>query len=71
MVSGDFSGGMYEIFELISSTIYTIEVAAENSAGTGVYSDPITVLNLGELLVKYVVFEYLPPTSCLKFKLQW
>ena len=48
MVSGDFSGGMYEISELMSFTNYTIEVAAGNSAGTGVYSvHPITVLTAG------------------------
>ena len=28
------------ISDLMSSTNYTVEVAAENSAGLGVYSDP-------------------------------
>ena len=35
---------------LESATNYTIEVAAENSAGTGVYSGPITALTSGNLL---------------------
>ena len=34
---------------LESATNYSIEVAAMNSAGTGVYSVPLTVLNSGEL----------------------
>ena len=33
------------------STYYTIELAAVNSAGTGIYSSPITVLTLGERLM--------------------
>ena len=28
---------------LTKETVYTVEVAAETSAGTGVYSDPITI----------------------------
>ena len=47
MVSGDSSGGMHMISGLTPSTTYTIEVAAVNSAGTGVYSDPITEMTLG------------------------
>ena len=47
MASGDSSGGMYEISGLNSSTNYTIEVAAVNSAGTGVYSGPTSVLTSG------------------------
>ena len=43
MVSGDSSGGMHVISGLRASTTYTIEVAAVNSAGTGEYSDTITV----------------------------
>ena len=43
MASGDSSGGMYTISELSAATVYTVEVAAVNSADTGVYSDPITV----------------------------
>ena len=31
------------IQNVMSSTNYSIQVAAENSAGTGLYSDPITV----------------------------
>ena len=42
MASGDSSGGMYQISGLSAATVYTIEVAAVNIAGTGVYSTPIT-----------------------------
>ena len=41
MVSGDFSGGMYTISGLAAATPYTVEVAAETSAGTGPYSEAI------------------------------
>ena len=42
MVSGDSSGGMITISDgLVIKTKYTVEVAAETSAGTGVYSDPL------------------------------
>ena len=41
-VHGDSSGGMHVISGLRTSTTYTIEVAAANSAGTGEYSDTIT-----------------------------
>ena len=43
---GDSSGGMYTISGLSAATMYTVEVAAVNSAGTGVYSDPITAETL-------------------------
>ena len=42
MATGDSSGGMYTISGLSAATVYTVEVAAVNSADTGVYSDPIT-----------------------------
>ena len=42
-VSGNSSRGMITISdELALKTKYTVEVAAETSAGTGVYSDPLT-----------------------------
>ena len=41
MVSGDSSGGKTTISGLTKETVYTVEVAAENSAGTGVYSHPL------------------------------
>ena len=42
MVSGDSSGGMITISDgLVIKTKYTVEVGAETSAGTGVYSDPL------------------------------
>ena len=40
VVWGDSSGGMTTILGLDKETVYTVEVAAENSAGTGVYSNP-------------------------------
>ena len=38
---GDSSGGMTTISGLSRKTMYTVEVAAENSADIGVYSDVI------------------------------
>ena len=43
IVSGDSSGGMTTISGLTKETVYTVEVAAETSAGTGVYSRPLTI----------------------------
>ena len=40
-LSGDSSGGMTTISGLSRKTMYTVEVAAENSADVGVYSDAI------------------------------
>ena len=48
MATGDSSEGMYTISGLSAATVYTVEVAAVNSAGTGVYSDPITAATVGE-----------------------
>ena len=68
MASGDSSGGMDMISELTSSTTYTIEVAAVNSAGTGDYSTPRDVLTLGKHIsagddTKYVSTLYFPPVQ--------
>ena len=41
MASGDSSGGMYQISGLQSFTNYSIDVAAVNSVGTGVYSTDV------------------------------
>ena len=46
-VSGDSSGGMYVISGLMPSTTYSIQVAAETSAGTGPYSAAINQLTDG------------------------
>ena len=46
-VSGDSSGGMYVISGLMPSTTYSIQVAAENSAGTGPYSTSLHNLTAG------------------------
>ena len=40
-VSGDSS--MTTISELTKETVYTVEVAAVTRAGSGVYSDPLTI----------------------------
>ena len=48
MATGDSSGGMYTISGLSAATEYTVEVAAVNSAGVGVYSGPITIPTVGE-----------------------
>ena len=47
MASGDSSGGIYQISGLSAATVYTIEVAAVNTAGTGVYSSQKNQLTLG------------------------
>ena len=54
MATGDSSGGMYTISGLSPATVYTVEVAAVNSADTGVYSIPITVVTVGEHSNTYV-----------------
>ena len=41
------SGASITISSLMSSTTYSVQVAAVNIAGTGVYSDPISQLTLG------------------------
>ena len=51
MATGNSSGGMYTISGLSVATVYTVEVAAVNSAGTGVYSDLLTSLTSGTALV--------------------
>ena len=38
---------------LNSSTIYSIQIAATNSNGTGPYSDPVNQLTLGNCLIDY------------------
>ena len=42
-VSGDSSGGMVTISGLSPITLYTVQVAAVNSAGTGPSSDPVMI----------------------------
>ena len=43
MAPGDSSGGMITISGLTKETVYTVEVAAKTSAGTGVYSELQTI----------------------------
>ena len=52
MASGDSSGGMYQIFGLSAATMFTIEVAAVNSAGTGMYSSLKNQLTLGNSMLQ-------------------
>ena len=42
-------GGTFQanITELLSATLYTIEVAAVNSAGIGAYSNPVNTSGIG------------------------
>ena len=56
-VSGDSSGGMYVISGLMPSTTYSIQVAANNSAGTGPYSR--TILNQTAGIICMVLLFYL------------
>ena len=46
-VSGDSSGGMFVISGLVPSTTYSIQVAANTSAGTGPYSRAIHTQTAG------------------------
>ena len=39
--TGESSGGIHVISGLSAATVYEVEVAAVNSAGIGVYSDPV------------------------------
>ena len=43
MVSGDSSGGMTTVSGLTKETVYTVQVAAVTSGGTGVYSDTLMI----------------------------
>ena len=42
MVSRDSREGMATIVGLRKETLYTVQVAAVTSSGTGVYTDPLT-----------------------------
>ena len=57
---GDSSGGSYEITGLQSSTTYSIEVAAINSAGTGEYSEHKDQLTSGEYCNGVEMFIIIP-----------
>ena len=46
IATGNSSGGMYNISELSAATVYTVEVAAVNSAGTGAYSLAVIIQTL-------------------------
>ena len=46
---------MYTISGLSAAAVYAVEVAAVNSAGTGVYSDPITAKTLQSKYMSFVV----------------
>ena len=70
MVSGDSSGGMYVISGLSAATVYTVEVAAVNSAGTGVYSDLLTILTSGTALFLFWI-ACIERSFHLQLLLQW
>ena len=63
-VLGDSSGGMTTISGLSPATMYTVVVAAENSAGTGDYSDPLTVETPGSEYI-YSIFFTLIQRYCI------
>ena len=70
MVSGNSSGGMYVISGLTAATVYTVEVAAVNSAGTGVYSNLLTTLTLGTALFLFWI-ACIERSFHLQLLLQW
>ena len=51
MVSGD---SMTTVSGLTKEALYTVEVAAETSGGTGVYSEPLTIKTPGSEYVLYI-----------------
>ena len=53
---------------LMSSTTYSIQVAAETSAGTGPYSDLQTALIAGISIMKVNIMSLITNVQC---KLQW
>ena len=56
-VSGDYTGGMYVISGLMPSTAYSIQVAAETSAGHEIYSTAQDHLTAG-MMDKYLLYHY-------------
>ena len=48
-VSGDSSGGMHVVSDLMPSSTYSIQVAAETSAGTGPHSTALLQRTSGEI----------------------
>ena len=57
-VSGDSNGGMTTITGLSPSTTYSIQVAAETSAGTGVYSSAVDQSTSG--VYYYIIHLHIP-----------
>ena len=70
MVSGNSSGGMYVISGLTAAIVHTVEVAAVNSAGTGVYSNLLTTLTLGTALFLFWI-ACIERSFHLQLLLQW
>ena len=67
-VSGNSSRGMHAISGLVPFTTYSIQVAAETSAGTGVYSDPLIAITDGEEVFTACMPGYIlnfPPSDVL------
>ena len=65
MVSGDSSGGTTTISGLTRRTMYTVQVAAVNSAGTGVYSTPLGFETPNSELTLLVSNYFEPSHRCL------
>ena len=65
MVSGDSSGGTTTISGLTRRTMYTVQVAAVNRAGTGVYSTPLAFETPNSELTLLVSNYFEPSHRCL------
>ena len=63
-VTGDSSGGTYTIPGLLSSTNYSIQVAAMNGAGTGDYSAAVDQLTEGIPVLGYSLIYFPFLFSC-------
>ena len=53
---GVSGGAAISIADLTPSTNYSIEVAAVNSAGTGVYSEPLVVMTWVAGTIQYATY---------------
>ena len=65
MVSGDSSGGTTTLSGLTRQTMYTVQVAAVNSAGIGVYSTPLPFETPNSELTLLVSNYFEPFHRCL------
>ena len=65
VASGDSSGGTTTISGLTRQTMYTVQVAAVNSAGIGVYSTPLPFETPNSELTLLVSNYFEPSRRCL------